>query len=55
MAQMVIIGAGSGFGRRLSSHILARAALRDSTFALCDVHEGRLRQVRDYVQRAIDG
>ena len=55
MAKIVIIGAGSGFGSRLSIDILAREALKDSTIALCDVHEGRLGQVRDYVQRAIDG
>ena len=55
MAKIVIIGAGSGFGSRLSIDILARASLRDSTVALCDTHAGRLGQVRDYVQRAIDG
>ena len=53
MAKIVIIGAGSGFGSRLSIDILARASLADSTIALCDIHEGRLGQVRDYVQRAI--
>ncbi|MBN60398.1 MAG: alpha-glucosidase/alpha-galactosidase [Gemmatimonadetes bacterium] len=55
MAKIVIIGAGSGFGSRLSIDILARAALADSTIALCDIHAERLEQVRDYVQRAIDG
>ena len=55
MAKIVIIGAGSGFGSRLSIDILARESLRDSTIALCDTHEGRLSQVHDYVQRAIDG
>ena len=54
MAKIVIIGAGSGFGSRLSIDILARPSLADSTIALCDIHEGRLRQVHDYVQRAID-
>ena len=54
MAKIVIIGAGSGFGSRLSIDILARTSLADSTIALCDIHEGRLAQVRDYVQRAID-
>ncbi len=43
------------FGSRLSIDILARASLRDSTVVLCDTHAGRLGQVRDYVQRAIDG
>lgn len=55
MAKIVIIGAGSGFGSRLSIDILARAALADSTIALCDIHVERLEQVRNYVQRAIDG
>ena len=54
MAKIVIIGAGSGFGSRLSIDILARESLAGSTIALCDIHEGRLAQVRDYVQRAID-
>ena len=54
MAKIVIIGAGSGFGSRLSIDILARPSLADSTIALCDIHQGRLRQVHDYVQRAID-
>ena len=55
MAKIVIIGAGSGFGSRLSVDILARETLKDSTIALCDINEERLEQVRDYVQRAIDG
>lgn len=55
MAKIVIIGAGSGFGSRLSIDILSQEALKDSTIALCDIHEERLAQVQDYVQRAIDG
>ena len=55
MAKIVIIGAGSGFGSRLSIDILAREALRDSTIALCDVNEERLAGVADYVSRAIEG
>lgn len=55
MAKIVIIGAGSGFGSRLSIDILSRESLKDSTIALCDIHEERLEQVTDYVQRAIDG
>ena len=54
MAKIVIIGAGSGFGSRLSVDILSREALRDSTIALCDIHEGRLGQVTAYVQRTIE-
>jgi alpha-galactosidase len=52
--KVVIIGAGSGFGGRLSVDIMSREALRDSTIALCDIHPGRLKQVRNYVQRTVD-
>ena len=55
MAKIVIIGAGSGFGGRLSIDILARGSLKKSTIALCDISKTRLGQVQDYVQRAIDG
>ncbi len=55
MAKVVIIGAGSGFGGRLSIDILARELLKDSTIALCDIDEERLTQVHDYVTRAIKG
>ena len=55
MPKIVIIGAGSGFGSRLSIDILSRETLKESTIALCDIHEERLAQVTDYVQRAIDG
>jgi len=55
MAKIVIIGAGSGFGSRLSIDILARKALQDSTIALCDIDEERLTAVADYVNRAIEG
>lgn len=55
MAKIVIIGAGSGFGGRLSIDILSREALRDSTIALCDIDEERLSGVADYVHRAIEG
>jgi len=51
MAKIVIIGAGSGFGGRLSVDIMSREALRDSEICLCDIHAGRLQQVADYVRR----
>lgn len=54
MPKIVIIGAGSGFGSRLSVDILSREALRGATIALCDVHEERLSAVTRYVQRVID-
>lgn len=55
MAKIVIIGAGSGFGSRLSIDILSREPLRDATIALCDTHEGRVTKVTDYVKRAVEG
>lgn len=54
MSKIVIIGAGSGFGGRLSLDIMSREALRDSTICLCDIHQGRLDKVTKYIQRAID-
>ena len=55
MPKIVIIGAGSGFGSRLSIDILSREALQDACIALCDIDAQRLGQVESYVQRAIDG
>ena len=55
MSKIVIIGAGSGFGSRLSIDILSRGPLQDATIGLCDVDAGRLQQVSRYVQSAIDG
>ena len=54
MAKIVLIGAGSGFGCRFCVDIMCSPILRDSTIALCDLHEGRLEAVRAYAQRLID-
>ncbi len=54
MARIVIIGAGSAFGGKLSTDILALSELQDVTIALCDVDEARLRGVARYVERIID-
>jgi alpha-galactosidase len=54
MPKIVIIGAGSGFGGRLSVDILSCPALQGAEICLCDLHAGRLEQVRAYVQRTID-
>ena len=54
MTKIVIIGAGSGFGSRLSVDIMSREVLQDATIALCDIHPGRLRQVTDYVKRTAE-
>lgn len=50
----VIIGAGSGFGRRLSVDILSREPIRESTIALCDINRERLELVGKYVRKVID-
>ena len=55
MAKLVIIGAGSGFGGRLSVDFLSREPLREgATIGLCDINADSLRQVTAYVQRVID-
>ena len=54
MTKIVIIGAGSGFGSRLSVDTTSREVLQDATVALCDIHPGRLRQVTDYVKRTAE-
>jgi alpha-galactosidase len=54
MTKIVIIGAGSGFGGRLSVDIMSREALQDSVIALCDIHAGRLKKVARYVERTIE-
>ncbi|MBN1675618.1 MAG: alpha-galactosidase [Kiritimatiellae bacterium] len=51
----VIIGAGSGFGSRLSVDILSREPLQASTIALCDIDAKKLETVQAYVQKVIDG
>jgi alpha-galactosidase len=54
LPRIVIIGAGSGFGGKLSKDILALSELRDSVIALCDIDAGRLSAVTRYVQRIIE-
>jgi len=53
MANIVIIGAGSGFGRRLSVDILAREGLRQGTIALVDINEESARSVGEWVQALV--
>ncbi|MGI6199976.1 MAG: alpha-glucosidase/alpha-galactosidase [Christensenellales bacterium] len=53
MTKIVIIGAGSGFGSRLSIDIMSRESLRDSTICLCDLHEGRLKKVTEYIKNTV--
>ncbi len=53
MARVVIIGAGSGFGRRLSLDILAHEALRRGSIALVDINAESARNVADWVQALV--
>jgi len=53
MANIVIIGAGSGFGRRLSLDILAHEGLRIGSIALVDINEESARNVAEFAQAAV--
>ncbi len=56
MPRIVIIGAGSQFGGKLSRDILSVPALQsDTAIALCDINAEKLDQVTRYVQRIVDG
>ncbi len=53
MTKIVIIGAGSKFGGRLSIDIMSREVLQDAQICLCDPHSERLAKVKDYVKRTV--
>ncbi len=55
MTKIVLIGAGSGFGGKLSRDILSLPALRDAHICLCDIDPERLAGVEAYVRAIIDG
>jgi len=56
LTKVVIIGAGSQFGGKLSRDILAFPALQEgAVIALCDTDAEKLARVAHYVQRIIDG
>jgi alpha-galactosidase len=54
MRKIVFIGAGSGFGQRLSSDILSYPEMQDCHLALVDIDERHLQGVEDCVRRVID-
>ncbi|MCJ7751935.1 MAG: alpha-glucosidase/alpha-galactosidase [Armatimonadetes bacterium] len=54
MPKTVIIGAGSGFGSRLSVDILANEALREGAIGLVDINAERADFVAAYVRRAVE-
>lgn len=51
--KIVIIGAGSAFGSRISVDVLSRPPLQSSTIALCDIDPERLAVVTHYVNKVI--
>jgi alpha-galactosidase len=55
MTKIVLIGAGSGFGGKLSRDILSLAALQNAHICLCDIDGERLAGVEAYVRAIIDG
>ncbi len=54
MAKIVLIGAGSGFGSRLSVDILSFPEFQDSTIALVDINPDAVAGVTEFVQQVVD-
>ncbi len=52
--KVVIIGAGSKFGSRLSIDILSREPIKDAEICLCDIAPDRLELVHTFVRKAIE-
>jgi len=53
MANIVIIGAGSGFGKRLSVDILAHEALREGSISLVDINAESAQHVAEWVEALV--
>ena len=51
--KVVLIGAGSAFGSRLSVDILSRPRLQRSTIGLCDINPEKLETTRRYVDKVV--
>lgn len=54
MAKIVIIGAGSGFGQRLSLDIMGYPELHNGTISLVDINPDHLWPVVEFVQKAAE-
>jgi len=54
MAKVVIIGAGSGFGQRLSLDIMAYPELQDGVISLVDINPDHLTPVVEFVKKAAE-
>ncbi len=51
--KIVLIGAGSAFGSRLSVDILSRPPLQNATIGLCDIDADKLQTTRRYVEKVV--
>ena len=52
MVKVSVIGAGSGFGRRISCDIMARMGkTHDVELALCDIDAFKLNAVKEYLEK----
>jgi alpha-galactosidase len=54
MPRIAIIGAGSGFGLRLSTDIMAYEELRDSTLVLMDINEENLERSGGHIKKVAE-
>jgi alpha-galactosidase len=54
MAKIALIGAGSGFGGRLSTDILSFPELRDATLSLVDINQEAVDAVGGFVQKVVE-
>ena len=54
MARIALIGAGSGFGGRLSTDILSFPELRDGTIALVDINQEAVNTVAGFVRQVVE-
>jgi alpha-galactosidase len=54
MAKIVLIGAGSWFGEKLTRDILSLSDLQDAHLVLVDIHEGRLNATTRFLQRFVE-
>jgi len=54
MAKTVMIGAGSGFGKRLTIDLMSYPELRDGTLALVDIDEAALEGVTAFARRVVE-
>jgi alpha-galactosidase len=52
--KIVLIGAGSMFGRNLSMEIMSREVLKRATIALCDIDRKKLKLIEGYLRKIVE-